>query len=130
MRHLKRFSKNTLEIQSSLMNSRYETEKRKGKKRTFKYESDVIITLDLECTSGFMDSKTNKIEGYTKGKSEAYWNSKIPVCVPYIWMVAIEDDVYYGRELGELKELLENISTDLLTGYEESEEWFEKYLEN
>ena len=30
----------------------------------------------------------------------------------------------------ELKELLENISTDLLTGYEESEEWFEKYLEN
>ena len=30
----------------------------------------------------------------------------------------------------ELKDLLENISTDLLTGYEESEEWFEKYLEN
>ena len=82
MRQLKIFSKNTLEIQSSLMNSRYEAEKRKGKKRPFKYESDVIITLDLECTSGFMDSKTNKIEGYTKGKSEAYWNSKIPVCVP------------------------------------------------
>ena len=30
----------------------------------------------------------------------------------------------------ELKDLLENISIDLLTGYEESEEWFEKYLEN
>lgn len=30
----------------------------------------------------------------------------------------------------ELKELLENISMDLLTGYEESEEWFEKYLKN
>ena len=109
---MKRFSKNTLELQSSLMNSRYEAEKRKGKKRPFKYESDVIITLDLECTSGFMDSKTNKIEGYTKGKSEAYWNSKIPVCVPYIWMVAIEDDVYYGRELGELQELLEVFPTD------------------
>lgn len=27
----------------------------------------------------------------------------------------------------ELKELLENISRDLLTGYEESEEWFKKY---
>ena len=26
--------------------------------------------------------------------------------------------------------LLENISMDLLTGYEESEEWFEKYLKN
>ena len=26
----------------------------------------------------------------------------------------------------ELKDLLENISIDLLTGYEESEEWFER----
>ena len=109
---MKRFSKNISEVQSSLMNSRYEPEKIKGKKRPFRYESDVVITLDLECTSGFMDPKTKEIEGYKKGKSEAYWNSKIPVCVPYIWMVAIEDDVYYGRELGELRELFEVFPSD------------------
>lgn len=109
---MKRFSKSTVDVQSSLMSKRYEVEKKKGKRRPFNYESDVVIALDLECTSGFMNPDTKEIEGYVKGKSEAYWNNKIPVCVPYIWMVAIEDEVYYGRELGELRDLFEEFPSD------------------
>lgn len=110
---MKKFLENIQKIQAKVTNNRYETEKKRGKKRPFKYESDLVLTLDLECTSGFMDRKTKVIEGYTKGKSEAYWNSKIPVCVPYIWMFAIEDEVYYGRELSELRTLLKEFPSDI-----------------
>lgn len=109
---MKRFLKNTQEVQAKVTNNRYEVEKKKGKKRPFTYESDLVIALDLECTSGFMDNTTKEIEGYTKGKLEAYWNNKVPVCVPYIWMVAIEDDIYYGRELSELRELFKEFPKD------------------
>lgn len=109
---MKRFSKSIVDIQSNLTSNRYEVERKRGKKRAFNYESDVVIALDLECTSGFMNPDTKEIEGYVKGKSEAYWNTKIPVCVPYIWMIAIEDEVYYGRELGELRDLFEEFPSD------------------
>lgn len=109
---MKRFLKITQEVQASLTNDRYEPEKKKGKKIPFKYESDVVIALDLEATSGFMDKKTKEIEGYIKGKSEEYWNNKVPVCVPYIWMLAFADFRYYGRELSELRTLLKEFPSD------------------
>lgn len=110
---MKKFLENIQKIQAKVTNKCYEAEKKKGKKIPFKYESDLVLTLDNECTSGFMDRKTKVIEGYTKGKSEAYWNSKIPVCVPYIWMLAIEDEVYYGREISELREVFKLFPKDI-----------------
>lgn len=107
-----RFSKNTVDLQQKLMNKRYTESGRGKRKKEWSYESDNLIMLDLECTSGFMDSETKKIEAYTAGKNEAYWNAKIPVCCPYIWMIAIEDVVYYGRELSELHDFFGQFPKD------------------
>ena len=64
-----------------------------------------FVALDTETTSGFIDKKGN-FELFDKTKKPKYYKDKIKVGFVYIWMVAINDVVYFGRELEELKQFL------------------------
>lgn len=63
-----------------------------------------IFTLDIETTSAVC--KDGKAYSYdTKHNPEYYKEyNKIGVC--YIWMLSIDDNVYYGRYLSELKDFV------------------------
>ena len=70
---------------------------RNGKKKS--YSTD-IICFDIETTSAWIDENGNVIP-YVKGKSADYWNGLEPLSLPYIWMLSINDVVYYGREFSD-----------------------------
>ena len=76
----------------------YRIEKyRNGRKKA--YCTD-IICFDIETTSAWIDENGN-VTGYKYGKSAEYWNELEPLAIPYIWMVSVNDTVYYGREFSD-----------------------------
>lgn len=76
-----------------------------------KIDSNTIICLDIEVTSFWVHN--GKIIGWDKNKSDDFYNKECEKgsCV-YIWMVGIEDEVYYGREWNEFPEFLSLIKED------------------
>lgn len=66
---------------------------------------DVIFTLDTETSSLFNHPDTGwGAFDYTKdGK---YYQKVDKASILYIWQLGVEDDIYYGRTLDELKEFL------------------------
>lgn len=100
------------EIMKKVMNSKsYLKEGKSRKKVPWSFESDLLLELDLECTSGWL-CKDGSIIGYHKGENESFWNDKTAVCCPYIWMLNIDDEVYYGRYLEELVQLFSLFPSD------------------
>ena len=76
-----------------------------------KYFSKDIIVLDIEVTSAWLED--GKVIGYTKGKDAEYWNSLLPLSLPYIWQVSYNDSVYYGREFSQLKNVFDDLRKDV-----------------
>lgn len=72
---------------------------------------DDIIVFDIETTSAWL-TPDNTVIGYEKGKSAEYWNNLTPLALPYIWQLSINDTVYYGRELTQIVEVLEDLPED------------------
>ena len=70
---------------------------RNGRKKFFCKD---IICFDIETTSAWIDKDGNVIS-YEKGRPAEYWNELEHVALPYIWMVSINDTVYYGREFSD-----------------------------
>lgn len=75
-----------------------------------KYCED-IVTLDIEVTSAWIQD--GKVIGYHPGEEADYWNNLEPVAVPYIWMVSVNDRVFYGREFRDLIILFNDIPEEL-----------------
>lgn len=100
------------QIKKKVTSKNYDKSGRGAKKLPWEYESDIIINFDLESTSAFINEK-GEMEKYIKGKSEVYWNKKTPVSCPYIWMISIEDEVYYGRYLEEVVDFLKLLPKDV-----------------
>ena len=73
---------------------------RNGRKKRFCTD---IICFDIETTSAWIEN--DKVIPYTKGKSAEYWNGLQPLALPYIWMLSINETVYYGREFSDFLEL-------------------------
>ena len=72
---------------------------------------DDILTFDIETTSAYFEN--GEVIPYTKGKSAEYWNSLQPLALCYIWQFSVNDTVYYGRELTEFKQLLDDLPKDV-----------------
>lgn len=84
---------------------------RKNKINTYEKYSTAIMTFDIEVSSAWIDN--GEVIGYTKGKKADYWNSLIPLALPYIWQFSYNGTVYYGRELWDFEEVLKDIPSDI-----------------
>lgn len=58
-----------------------------------------IICFDIETTSGFL--KNNHVEMFDYGKDKTYYDDAKQLALCYIWMLSVNDKVYYGRELSD-----------------------------
>lgn len=76
------------------------------------YYSNDIFCFDTEVTSAWLD-KDNNIITYKPGLSNEYWNSLIPLSLPYLWQFSFNDEVYYGRDLKTFTNLLDNIPRNM-----------------
>lgn len=73
--------------------------------------SDTIICLDIEVTSFWVH--TGKILKWDNNLSDDFYNQECEKgSVVYIWMLGIDNDIYYGREWQELPEFLAVIKED------------------
>lgn len=78
----------------------------KGKKA--KKICNNIICFDTENSSAWINEDGDVI-GYTPGLSEDYWNSLEAISLCYIWMCAVDDRVFYGRELKTFCNLINDL---------------------
>ena len=67
-----------------------------------------VISLDIETTSVVKDN--GKWVLYDENKKEKYYEGKEKSGICYIWMVGIDDEVYYGRNINEIRDILEEIN--------------------
>lgn len=88
------------------------TSHHKGKDGKYKQKKycENIITFDIECTSAWLED--GKVIGYTPGKSAEYWQDLTPLALCYLWQCSVDGTVYYGRELTEFKDLLDDLPDD------------------
>ena len=90
----------------SLKGYEYNTHLVRDRKK-LKVFSDDILTFDIEVTSAWL--KDGKLIPYEPGHDADYWNDLKRYAIPYIWQFSINETVYYGRELQEFKEVLEEL---------------------
>lgn len=69
-----------------------------------------IFCFDIETTSAWYDGK--KVVPYMPGLPAEYWNSLVPLALPYIAMFSLNDKVYYVREFSDIKLIFDDIPTD------------------
>lgn len=81
-----------------------------GSYKVTKYCND-IFTFDIECTSYFLED--GKVIPYRKGESNEYWNSLDAGALCYIWQFSFNDTVYYGRELKDFLNVLNDLPKDV-----------------
>lgn len=99
----------------SLTNKQFNIERRRSHHKNGKDKTKVfnhsIITFDIEVTSAWIDEH-GQIIGYRKGETAEYWNELTPLSLCYIWQCGIDGVVYYGRELSQFTDLLDELPTD------------------
>ena len=66
-----------------------------------------IFTFDIETTSFFYDDNLKPFL-YTPGKDPEYWTKQHAGSLPYLWGFGINDTYYYGRELSEFLQVLDD----------------------
>lgn len=83
----------------------------------YRCTSDTIFTCDTE-TSSYWILPDGRITGYKEEFTNEEYNNMPCGAVVYIWMIGIDDDVIYGRELRELPECIkmirEHVSEDII----------------
>lgn len=68
--------------------------------------NDDIMTFDVEVSSGFIhDGQT--VEQFDKSKDDLYYRECEKVALMYVWQFSINENVFMGRTVEELKEFLE-----------------------
>lgn len=70
-----------------------------------------IFTFDVENNNAWVDADGNVI-GYEKYKGNEYWESLEPIAVVYIWQFSYNDKVYYGRDLWDFLQVLDDMPKD------------------
>ena len=84
----------------------YNTHLVRNKKKLEVYSDDILV-FDIEVSSAWLEN--GKLIPYRPGMPADYWNDLKRYALPYIWQFSINDKVYYGRELQEFKDLLEEL---------------------
>ena len=74
----------------------------------YKCTADTIYTCDTE-TSSYWILPDGRITGYDAKYSNEEYNEMVCGAVVYIWMLGINDEVIYGRDLHELPAALQKI---------------------
>lgn len=90
---------------------RVHRKKEKGETKYKKYSKD-ILTLDIETTSAWINEKGDIIS-YEVGHTSEYWNSLQPLALCYIWQFSFNETVYYGRELTDFLNVLNDLRKDV-----------------
>lgn len=80
-------------------------------KKKNKVFCDDIFTFDIETTSAWIN-EDGKIIRYHPGRSGDYWNNLQAVSLCYIWQFGYNNTVYYGRELTDFRQVLEDLPQD------------------
>ncbi len=79
-----------------------------GQLKNREYDGNEIYTFDIETTSGWI-TPDGHIMRYHPGRSDDYWNSLQSISLCYIWQFGVNDSVYYGRELSDFPQLLQDL---------------------
>lgn len=90
----------------------YEVSGRRHRDLAWSLECDDILTFDIEVSSGFM-REDGTIINYHPGETETYWNKLTALSLCYIWQFSYNDNVYYGRNLKEFREVLDMLPRDI-----------------
>lgn len=69
-----------------------------------------IFTFDIECSSAWLEN--GKVIGYRKGETNDYWNNLQSLSLCYIWQFSCDGVVYYGRELRDFINVLDDLPKD------------------
>lgn len=69
-------------------------------------ECDDIFTFDIETSSAWLN-KNDEIVPYQKCLSDEEWKKYEPYALCYIWQFSYNEEVYYGRDLREFRDVLE-----------------------
>lgn len=69
-----------------------------------------IYTLDIETTSLFKDPDTREWQVFDYSKPPEYYQGCLKVGIPYIWMIGVNDTVYYGTEFSDIELILLKIA--------------------
>lgn len=102
-----------------------------------KINKNTIICLDTESTSFWMDPE-GKYHKWDKNIPDSVYNEEWEKgSVVYIWMIGVDDTVYYGRELQELQGFLKTLEEsaklkpkEVLTIYVHNLAWDFQFLLN
>ena len=70
--------------------------------------NDDIMCLDIETSSGFLHKDSNTLEPYL-GKSKKYYEDCKKFAICYVWQFSINDNVFWGRTLEDLKDFLQEL---------------------
>lgn len=77
-------------------------------KRNYTAYSDVIYSLDIETTNGYLIN--GEVEGFNYDNPPEYYRDAEKIAVMYIGMFGVEDKVYYFRKWSEFDKILKKIS--------------------
>lgn len=79
--------------------------------QTTNYCEDIFV-FDIETTSFFYGDDLKPFL-YTPGKDPEYWTQQHAGSLPYLWGFGINDTYYYGRELSEFLQVLDDFPNHL-----------------
>lgn len=89
-----------------LKDKSYKTHLKRSKKGNKKM-SDDILTFDIEVSSAFVQD--GNVIPYRAGETDEFWTALTPISLCYIWQFSFNDEVYYGRDLYEFMEVLNDL---------------------
>lgn len=88
----------------------FNIERKKGKYKdgtTSKVRCFDIFTFDLENTNGWI--KDGEVIPYEKGHNDEYWKELEPVSLVYCWAFSVNDRVFYGRDIVDFLQVLDDL---------------------
>lgn len=97
--------------QGQLKNYNFNIETKKGKYKdgtNIKRTCYDIFCFDLENTNAWI-TPDGQVIPYHKGEPDDYWNNLQATSLVYIWQFSVNDSVYYGRELSDFLQVLEDL---------------------
>lgn len=74
--------------------------------------NDVIITFDIEVSSGWLDDD-GQVVPWDKEKNDTWYKDHTPVALPYIWQASIGSIVWFGRELKSALDFFKEVDKKL-----------------
>lgn len=91
---------------------RCQTSHKKGESDKRRFLCEDIFTFDIETTSFFYESDKKPFL-YKEGHDPEYWAGVFAGGLPYIWQFGVNGTYFYGREINDFYDLLDDFPPDL-----------------